>query len=663
MLLLAFLALGLLPSEDFLVDKPLVPSTLTKDADGSLLLSNGLISRRFVTTPNFATVALRSEVSFDTGGVLEVLRGVSPEARITMSCPAAAENHRRGLLPYAADALEGQTDPNVTGSSIGSAGIAIGGLRGQMRYAIYEEDRWNWTVGEEDFVYESHETAQPKAAWAWAPGQRHSSMAAWPPLGLQLRVRFAPPAGHCGCYCGVRVTVVYELHDGLPTFSKWLEVSNGGDHEVLVETLVTEELHVAEDAKDRLLVETDYMPRKTFWKYAQPPAADPHVGPYEGNRMNYPTWWIDPDYEDDVNDQSLHANLAVTTLLLQLQYPLGPWQLLAANGGAYRFMTMFFTICDTTEAERQWLTRRRVMRTLFPQVTESLLYFYSTNATSAGIRRVAAQAAEVGFEAMLLSFGSGFDPASTDPTYIASVASDTAFAKSLGIEMGGYTLMQLSYGGVTGDDKCISPDGPGSSVDIADFSTAYHQQYRDNIVSFLNKTGMAMLETDGPYEGATCAVTSKSGFRHVNNSQLVQYAANVEFYRQLKREFNTFLTVPDPYWNSGGTNREPAGYTDAWNHVDSTAEYLQMARLYLYDSTVFKPSTEGWLGFEMYRTPPPLDDHIETLEEALASLLGQGNIPCYRGPEMYDDGSLQAKQLWKLWTAHYKRYRSILSLC
>ena len=47
-------------------------------------------------------------------------------------------------------------------------------------------------------------------------------------------------------------------------------------------------------------------------------------------------------------------------------------------------------------------------------MTESLLYFYSTNATSAGVRRVAAQAAAVGFEAMLLSFGSGFDPSSTN---------------------------------------------------------------------------------------------------------------------------------------------------------------------------------------------------------------------------------------------------------
>ena len=63
---------------------------------------------------------------------------------------------------------------------------------------------------------------------------------------------------------------------------------------------------------------------------------------------------------------------------------------------------------------------------------------------------------------------------------------------------------------------------------------------------------MAMLETDGPYEGATCAVTNASGFSHANNSQLAQYAANVAFYRQLKRELNTFLTVPDPYWNRLG---------------------------------------------------------------------------------------------------------------
>ena len=105
------------------------------------------------------------------------------------------------------------------------------------------------------------------------------------------------------------------------------------------------------------------MPRKTDWAFAQIPAQDPHQGQYKGSLMNYPTWWIDPDYvspwplrlppglprfrnlrrlmrstdaalircwcqEDDLHDQSLHAEVAHVSLLLQLQYPLGPWQLL-----------------------------------------------------------------------------------------------------------------------------------------------------------------------------------------------------------------------------------------------------------------------------------------------------------------------------------------------
>ena len=46
---------------------------------------------------------------------------------------------------------------------------------------------------------------------------------------------------------------------------------------------------------------------------------------------------------------------------------------------------------------------------------------------------------------------------------------------------------------------------------------------------------------------------------------------------------------------------------------------------------------------------------------AAASYLGQGNIACYRGPELYDDQSPEVRRLWTLWVTHYKRFRSILS--
>ena len=68
----------------------------------------------------------------------------------------------------------------------------------------------------------------------------------------------------------------------------------------------------------------------------------------------------------------------------------------------------------------------------------------------------------------------------------------------------------------------------------------------------------------------------------------------------------------------------------------------------------------GWLGFELSRTPAPMDAHLRTLELAAASFLGQGNIPAYRGPELYDASSVHVQKMWALWTAHYKKYRAVL---
>ena len=104
----------------------------------------------------------------------------------------------------------------------------------------------------------------------------------------------------------------------------------------------------------------------------------------------------------------------------------------------------------------------------------------------------------------------------------------------------------------------------------------------------------------------------------------------------------------------------PCRYTDAWNHIPRTAngthEYLTLGRSYLYDGTFHKPTTMGWLGFEMYRTPEPMDDYLHTLELAAASFLGQGNIAAYRGPNLFDAKSTQVRRMWQLWTAHYKKY-------
>ena len=85
-----------------------------------------------------------------------------------------------------------------------------------------------------------------------------------------------------------------------------------------------------------------------------------------------------------------------------------------------------------------------MMRTLAPWTLENPIFFHMTNMTSSAIRDVLRQMHEVGFEMMIFSFGSGFNMESTDKKYLDEIKNIVAFAKSLGIEIGGYNLISLT---------------------------------------------------------------------------------------------------------------------------------------------------------------------------------------------------------------------------
>ena len=70
---------------------------------------------------------------------------------------------------------------------------------------------------------------------------------------------------------------------------------------------------------------------------------------------------------------------------------------------------------DSDDLERQSLQRRKMVRTLAPQVTENMLMFYCPADDSTTIRRCADQAAETGFE-MLHTHVS---PTNLDPAYVS----------------------------------------------------------------------------------------------------------------------------------------------------------------------------------------------------------------------------------------------------
>ena len=98
----------------------------------------------------------------------------------------------------------------------------------------------------------------------------------------------------------------------------------------------------------------------------------------------------------------------------------------------------------TRDPERLGLSRRKMMRLLAPQTQENPIYFHVTSSESGDFRSVVDQLADVGFEMVLYSFGSGFDLESNDTEYLDSLKADIAYANARGIEVGGYDLIALT---------------------------------------------------------------------------------------------------------------------------------------------------------------------------------------------------------------------------
>ena len=88
-----------------------------------------------------------------------------------------------------------------------------------------------------------------------------------------------------------------------------------------------------------------------------------------------------------------------------------------------------------------------------------------TNVSEAGFKAAIDQMAQVGFEMLIFSFGSGFRLETSDPAYLKTIKDQVDYARSKGIEVGGYDLICLDrghggYGGSVGDQwSTVNADG------------------------------------------------------------------------------------------------------------------------------------------------------------------------------------------------------------
>ncbi len=448
------------------------------------------------------------------------------------------------------------------------------------------------------------------------------------------------------------VSVHYEMYQGIPLLCKWLTIHNGSDEPVRLNRFTSEVLALVEyeshvENFDRwnlpnIHVESDYA-----------------FGGMNGIVANHTTYWQrDPEYLTQV------SYLRENPCLLESRPPIGPDVDIAAGRTFTTFRT-FELVFDSTERERKGLSMRRMYRTLAPWITENPLMMHVRRADPKAVRLGIDQCAEVGFEMIILTFGSGFNIENEDPAYLAQLKELADYAHSKGIEIGGYSLLSSRRISDEQDVIDVTTGKPGGAKfgNAPCIGSEWGQDYFRKLYAFYQKTGFDLLEHDGSYPGDTCASQSHPGHRGYADSQWTQWRTISDFY-QWCRGRGIYLNVPDFYYLTGST-KCGMGYRET-NWSLPRAQQIIHGRQNIYDGTWTKTPSMGWMfvplteyhGGGPAATIEPLAEHLDAYGAHLANNLGAGVQACYRGPRLYDSEETQA--VVKKWVDFFKRYRAIL---
>ena len=704
-------------AQDWLVHPEVALSTTTEliQLDNQTMsLTNGLISRTFLTSPTLVTISYKNLV---TG--LNYFRTAKPEAQLSV------------------------LDRTV---------YNVGGVRAPFNNALWQPYYYQLAALPNAFVYEGYEVGPAQARFQWKP-QRWSEMRDWPPKGLRLTASFRGPQSDIRV-ANLTVKVIYEVFDGIPVLQKFVQISNaatpaqsrtvtmtagadGEEEEELDELERGGEQHEGADhghrhphplsrsppahahshfhshafhehhpnsavppshseqsyAASGLSSDPRYsLPSPSVYRngaasdlsifvtavvvelLACPEHAcdrvmsvetdymprhtqwDPRWSQNGAPYLNTTLWFQDADYAANDNDQNLQADATYYVSLLQVGYPEQGPSVVIGPGETWDSFHVLELCHDSEDEERQNLARRRWMRTLAPQGTENPIYWHLED--QANVIAAIDETEAAGFEMLIISYSSGFDAESSNATYLDFVRNFTAYAHSKRLLIGGYTLMQNPHSFPFADQVVGVNPANGGGFGIACFATEGHRLYRERLIAFVAATGIDLLETDGPYEGQPCDATYHAYHRGRADSQAAQDFFTQDFYRSLKVK-DVYFTVPDPYWLNAGTNKEPIGYTDRWtNNAFEQHERLAIGRMYSYDGTTHYPPTMGWMVFN-YEDYQPLNSSQQFYELALAQYLGNGIITCFRGANLYD--TPQTLAITRRWSDFYKQHRTVLN--
>ena len=282
------------------------------------------------------------------------------------------------------------------------------------------------------------------------------------------------------------------------------------------------------------------------------------------------------------------------------------------------------------------------------------------------MRTAVDQCAEVGFEMVILSFGSGLDMEDEDAANLAKFKELADYAHARGIELGGYSL--LASRSVGPADDVINPrtGKPGGAIfgNSPCLGSRWGRDYFRKIRAFLEATGLR-------HPGARRLLSRRRlrldeitrATAGLDDSQWTQWRTITDFYKWCRGR-GVYLNVPDWYFLSG-SNKTAMGYRET-NWSLPRDRQIILGRQNIFDGTWEKTPSMGWMfvplveyqGGGAAATLEPLAEHLDAYEAHLAQNFLSGVQACYRGTRLYD--TAETRQVVKKWVDFYKKHRAIL---
>lgn len=641
---------------DWLIDGSSFKADVKLSADGKRLeLSNGLLRRILLLQPNAATIALDNLMT----GQSE-LRAVRPEAQLV---------------------IDGKEYP-------------VGGVSGQPVSNFLSEDFISGLgVCDSAFLLVDYTIGETQEKFAWKPNHQWiSNLYPWPATGKRVTFHYEAPQKASALHKNLKVRVIYELYDGAPILSKWIEVENTGKEPVILDSFKSEilalvetapKVHYGEPHEVRMMaqepgyytkdfrkqpVQTD-APRDYIDRFTQLFVVTDYAmgGDMEAMKDNPAVRWVfdHPEYEMTgirYYGQYKPARLEVSPLL-------GPGTTIAP-GTTFESCSAYEMLRDATDQERRGLAECRFWRMMAPWTQENPIFMHVRQSEDEAVKQAIDQCAAVGFEMVIMTFGSGFKIENDSIGYLNRMKKLSEYAAQKGIAIGGYSL--LASRGAKDEDAAISQHTgkpartreEGSRFGVSPcIASDWGDTYFNKLEHFFTYTGMNVFEHDGSYPGDPCASTCHSGHNGYEDSQWKQWKKINAYYRWCRSQ-GIYLNVPDWYFLSG-SNKTPMGYVETnWSLPRAYQEIIE--RQNVYDGTWNKTPSMGYMFVPLTQyhgggeaaTIEPLNEHLDHYETRLRNLFGAGVQACYRGPRLYDTN--ETKQLVSKWVSFYKQYRSIL---